>query len=138
MQVAECFLSGAVTFRDVAAMLDVDQRTISAVLRDPLPCAWIARMIREHVKQRMGLVDAAVLGRALGGSVEAAKLVYQRFDGLAPDGAVNINIGGSGIDYAKLSDEDLDRLVVHRSKRIIDVKAAEEDEPEEEHVKESD
>lgn len=119
VRIAEAFLAGACTFAGAAEMIGVGPDTVSNVMTDGLPCAWVAQQVRRCIAQRLGLVDAAVLGRALGGSVEAAKLVYQRWEGMR-DSQVQINVGQ--INYEQLSDADLDLVIAARRGKVLDVK----------------
>jgi hypothetical protein len=109
----------------VAKQLGHAPVTISKALRDPVPCAWIARQIRNAVTQRLGLIDAAMLGQALGGNVQAAKLMYERFDGLGGGrhGETNIQVN----HYNQFTDADLDAMIAARKgelEKIIDAAAS--------------
>jgi hypothetical protein len=121
VRIAEAFLSGATNFQGVAEQLELTPPTISKVLRDPLPCAWIAQKIRSLVVSRLGLVDAAMLGRALGGNTNAARLLYDRFDGMGKQTAVDI--GEININYGQYTDQDLDAMIKSRKNQILEIAA---------------
>jgi hypothetical protein len=120
LRIAEAMLSGHITFKAIADSMEVSSQYISQHMRDPLVCAWISSQIHQHVNHRLGLIDAAMLNRALAGDVNAAKLCYQRF-GQMVNRSQHVHVTGS-MDFSKMSDDDLTALVRDAQKqKIIDV-----------------
>lgn len=115
LRVAEAMLAGAITFDAIAQVLEVDTQTVSRHLRDPLVCAWVSRVVHTHVQHRLGLVDAAMLSRAMAGDARAARLLYDRY-GQMVNRSVNVNVSGRAADFAKFDDADLDALIEDANK----------------------
>lgn len=113
--VAEAMLSGCVTFKAMAKHLSeaYDQKigpdTISKCLRDPTTCAWVSRQVHQAIGLRLGLVDMAMLERAIAGNVAAAKLLYQRYDEIMRGGS-NAKVQINMFDPTKLTNEQLENL----------------------------
>jgi DNA invertase Pin-like site-specific DNA recombinase len=140
VQVAEAFLAGYVTYRGIAKMLDCPECAVKRVLKDPVMCAWVSRTVHRNIQHRLGLVDAAVLQRAMCGDTRAADLLYKRYGQMA-NVNVNLNANVAGADLSKMGDADLLAMVNAAQKedertRTIDVEVVKETpEPE---VRESD
>jgi hypothetical protein len=123
--IAEAMLTGATSFKEIAANISeacgetVGAQVVSKRLRDPLPCAWACQQVHRSIGHRLGMIDAAMVRRAMGGDVRAADLIYKRYGKMAN---VNINISaqGPGIDYEQLSDEQLERIAKHKG-RVLDI-----------------
>lgn len=128
LKIAEAMLAGAITFKAIGEVLDLDPQAIGKYLRDPLVCAWISRTVHGHVHERLGMVDAAMLNAALSGKVAAAKLLYERY-GEMVQRSLNVHVNGSkGLDFRKFEDADLDALIRDANKNagIIDIERAED------------
>jgi hypothetical protein len=130
VQIAEAFLAGYVTYRGIAKMLDCSESHVKSVLKNPTMCAWISQTVHRNIQHRLGLVDAAMLQRAMCGDVRAADLLYKRYGKMA-NVNLNLNANVSGTDFSKMNDEDLAAMVKAAQKedqrtRTIDVDLAEE------------
>lgn len=109
LAIAEAYLSGCITFKEVAESIGVCASTVSDVLKDPVVCAWVSRHIHASAANRLGMVDAAMLKRALSGDVRAADLFYRRYGEMVHRSfAVNVS---AAYDVTKLSDKDLDAIL---------------------------
>ena len=105
LQICEAMLSGCMSFRDIAESIGCSSQLVSRTMRDPLVCGWVSRHLDHQVNQRLGLVGVAMLNRALNGNVPAAKLLLERYGKMINRTAVmHMN---AGVDYAKLTDDDL-------------------------------
>ncbi len=116
IQVAEAMLAGCITFQSIAEQLEMSSVTVGNHMKDPLRCAWISRAIHGNVQHRLGMVDAAMLNRAMAGDVRAADLLYKRY-GEMINRSVNVNIG-AGMDFAQFDDKDLDAFVKDAQKNV--------------------
>ena len=109
LQIAEAMIGGVMTFKDIAAQVDVDASTISRVMKDPVRCAWMSQQLHRVVSKRIGLVDVALMTQALGGNISAIKLYYERFGELIHRSQVLI--GRMDFDPSQLSDKDLETVL---------------------------
>jgi hypothetical protein len=130
LRIAEAMLAGAITYKAIGEILEESPPAIARYMRDPLVCAWISRTVHGHVQHRLGMVDAAMLNRAMAGSTSAAKLLYERY-GQMVQRSVNINIGGKGVDFSKFEDADLDAFIKDANKNagIIEIAGGEDQAP---------
>lgn len=129
IQIAEAFLAGYVTYRGIAQMVGCSEGHVKTVLKSPIMCAWISQTVHRNIQHRLGLVDAAMLQRAMCGDVRAADLLYKRYGKMAN---VNLNLNATvGIsDFSKMTDDDLNAMVDAAKKEdkrqeIIDVEVVE-------------
>lgn len=110
LKIAEAMLSGLVLFQEIAAEVGVSPPTVSTRLKDPVACAWISRAVHQSIQHRLGLVDAAMMQRAVTGNVQAARLLYDRFHQMVHRSeAVVHNV--NHFDPSQLSDKELQQLV---------------------------
>ena len=118
--IAEAMLAGGHTFQAIAEIIPgTSATTVSAAMRDAVRCAWISHAVHQLAQQRIGLVDAAMMQRAIAGDTKAAQLVYKRMDMLTDRKTVaHIHGHVSDFDPTKLSDEDLDRVLDAEFKEI--------------------
>lgn len=121
LQMAEAMLTGATTFTAVAEQMGCDPSTVSRAMKDPVRCGWISMQLQRIVSKRIGLVDAALLSRALGGDVRAIKLFYERHGELVHRS--HITTTRLDFDPAQLTDDDLDVIIA--SERARHAKPAE-------------
>lgn len=121
--IAEAMLSGCVTFKAMAKFITdasdhkIDPQTVSRCLREPITCAWISRQVHQAIGHRLGLVDVAMLERAMAGNVAAAKLLYQRYDQITNNGS-NANVQINMFDPTKLTNEQLERLTRAQARKM--------------------
>jgi hypothetical protein len=113
LQMAEAMISGCITFTQIAEQIGADPSTVSRAMRHPVRCGWLSSQLQRIVAKRIGLVDAALVARALSGDVRAIKLYYERFGELVHRS--HITTTRLDFDPSKLSDEDLDIII--RSER---------------------
>lgn len=105
LQICEAMLTGCMSFREIGEAIDVSAATVSKQMKDPLVCAWVSRHLNNQVATRLGLIDVSMLNRAINGNVAAAKLLFERYGKLINR---NINVNVSGVDFNKMTDDDLD------------------------------
>ena len=129
VQIAESFLAGYVTYTGIAKMVGCPDSSVRTALKNPITCAWISRTVHRNISHRLGLVDAAMLQRAMCGDVRAADLLYKRYGQIAN---LNLTLHSrmGNTDFSKMTDEDLDAIVLaarkeDERKRIIDVEIVE-------------
>lgn len=132
MYLAEAMLTGAVSFKELAENISeacgepLTPATVSKRMRDPLTCAWVCQQVHRSIGHRLGMIDAAMVRRAIAGDTRAADLMYKRYGKMA---SVNINIAanvGPGIDYDQLTMEQLEKIARHEGK-ILDIQKKEEE-----------
>jgi hypothetical protein len=117
--IAEAMLGGALTFQEIAESIERSPAFVSEKLKDPVLCAWVSRGVHAQIATRLGMIDAAMYRRALGGDVRAADLLYKRY-GAAADIKLNVNVGQENFDL--MSDDALNALLNRRlQERTIDV-----------------
>jgi len=116
----------AVTFKAISEELGCTAQKVSNALKEPVACAWIYKMVHDQIRHRLGLVDAAMLQRAVNGDTRAAQLIYKRYDQLT-DRSVTAHVHGSVGDFAQFDDESLDALIASHHK-AIDVEVEVKDE----------
>lgn len=115
LAIAEAMLGGAVLFDEIAKSVGVSPACISGHLRDPLVCAWISKNVHSQVRHRLGMVDAAMLRRAIGGDVRAADLLYRRYrEMVSRSEHVHRRID---FDPSQLSDADLEKITAEYALR---------------------
>jgi hypothetical protein len=119
--IAKAYLSGKVKIADLAKTAEVSLEHVRKILGDPVTCAWICGIIHRNVQHRLGMIDAAMLNRAINGDCRAAEILYKRYNQMK-----NIHVHGhivAGMDYGKLTDEDLRSLIgaAQKTETIIDV-----------------
>jgi len=118
LQIAESLMSGVVTFKDIAANIGCDAAHVSRAMKDPVRCGWICEQLHRVVHRRIGLVDNALLLRALSGDVRAMDLYYKRFGEMKQR---NVHIHGHiGLDPSKLTDADLDAVIASEQSRTLE------------------
>lgn len=126
LQMAEAMIAGKSNFTEIAKHIGTDASIVSRAMKDPTRCAWLSDQLHRIVGKRMGLVDAALMLRALSGDVRAIKLYYERFDGIVHRShVVHTNID---FDPSQLTDADLDTVLRNEaagSDIIIDVEVEE-------------
>ena len=110
VRIAEAMLAGAATFKEIADDCKSHEATVSARMRDSVACAWVARHIHQQISHRLGLIDAAMMRRALAGDTRAAELLYKRY-GKDVHYNVNLNVGAPSDVLAVMSDKALDALL---------------------------
>jgi len=118
LAVAEAMLGGALTFQEIAESIGRSPALVSDKLKCPVLCAWVSRAVHQQISHRLGMIDAAMYRRALGGDVRAADLLYKRY-GAAADIKVNVNVGAENFDL--MSDTALDALLNRRKAEAITV-----------------
>lgn len=109
LQMAEAMLSGCITFTQIAEQMGVDPSTVSRAMRNPVRCGWLSAQLQRIVSKRIGLVDAALMARALSGDVRAIKLFYERHGELIHRS--HVTTSRLDFDPAQLSDADLDIII---------------------------
>lgn len=107
LRICEAMLGGAINVDAIARTAHLRADDVRERLNDALVCAWISRHVHSQIQYRLGLVDAAMLHRALGGDVKAAALLYQRYGHLAQK-SMHIN---ANLDLTRLDDADLNALL---------------------------
>lgn len=119
----EAYLEGCSTQKDIAEKLDQSPATVSAALREPVACAWIAKNLNQIISQRLGLVDAALFSRAMTGDPAACKLLYSRY-GQLESRHVHVNVDAGTIDYSSMTTEQLEKMAAAKkalSGQVVDV-----------------
>jgi hypothetical protein len=111
--IAEAMLGGALTFAEIAESIDRSPALVTARLKDPVLCAWVSRAVHQQIHTRLGMLDAAMFRRALGGDVRAYEALMKRY-GQAADIKLNVNVGAENFDL--MSDSALDALLNRRLK----------------------
>jgi hypothetical protein len=109
MQIAEAMLGGEITYGDIARSVGVCSDTIGKAMKDPVACAWISEKVHQAISTRLGLIDAALMNRAVAGDVRAAELIFKRYDKLVSR-SMNLNLSGA-VNFDKMSDDDLARIL---------------------------
>jgi len=89
---------------------------VHETLSQPLSAAWISATIHKTVRHRLGLVDAAMMRRALAGNADAAKILYARYGELVTKTETTHVFTP---DLSRLSDADL-RMLLEADKKRID------------------
>ena len=118
--IAESMLAGAHTFQTIAdAIPGTPIKRVSDAMRDSVRCAWISHAVHQMALQRVGMIDAAMMSRAVAGDVKAANLMYKRLDMMTTKSAT-IHVHGHVNDFQpdKLSDADLDRVITAKYKEL--------------------
>ncbi|MCI0354835.1 MAG: hypothetical protein L0099_07340 [Acidobacteria bacterium] len=106
--VAEAMLAGAITQQELAAMVGCSPATVSHALRDPVVCGWVSMQVHKAIGMRLGLVDAAMLRRALGGDTRAADILYKRY-GQMVERSLHAHVTVP-YDLTKMNDAELETL----------------------------
>lgn len=107
--IAEAMLAGACTQKEIAESSGIEEHLVGDILKDPVVCAWISRRVHENIAHRLGLIDAAMMRRALAGDVAAARLLLDRYGHLTSK-SMHLNISASA-DLEKMTDADLDAML---------------------------
>lgn len=105
--IAEAMLMGEVSIRAIAHYADISESVVRRILSDPLRCAWVSHTVHSQIQHRLGIVDAAMLQRAVNGDTRAADLLYRRY-GQMVNRQMHLH---ASMDFSKLSDKDLDAMV---------------------------
>jgi hypothetical protein len=108
LEIAGTLLSGTVAFKDIAEALGRSPAAISARLKNNVCCAWLSKHVGEQIQHRLGLIDSAMMMRALGGDVRAAEVMYRR---LGQDKRYNVNVNVGTMNYEDMSDDALNALM---------------------------
>jgi len=117
--IAEAMLGGALTFKEIAAAVGRSPALVSDKLKDPVMCAWASRAVHQQIHTRLGMLDAAIFRRALGGDVRAYEALMKRY-GQSANLNVNVAVGAENFDL--MSDQALDALLDRRAQEgAIDV-----------------
>jgi hypothetical protein len=109
LQIAESMVGGVVTYAEIASNVGCDPSHVSRVLQNPVRCGWLSQQLHRIVHKRIGLVDNALLLRALNGDVRAIKLYYERFGEITHRSVVLT--GRLDFNPRDLSQEDLDAII---------------------------
>ena len=132
LQLAEAFMGGARTFKEVAEQLSLHPATVSAAMKDPVRCAWLSGQLHRIVAKRIGMVDTALYLRAMSGDVRAMDLYYRRHGEIVTR-TMNIHAHGRlEFDPSQLTDEQLQKMVASEAKKeglVIDVHVKAPDAP---------
>lgn len=115
LAIAEALTLGATTPQEIQQLAGVQVSHVREALLDPIAAAWISAQVAAQIQHRTGLVDAALFSRALTGDTAAMRLFFERFKQHTSRTEV---VHSKGMDYARLSDEDLDRILAERSLTI--------------------
>jgi hypothetical protein len=116
--ISEAMLGGALTFKEIAESIKRSPALVSEKLKDGVFCAWCARAVHQQIHTRLGMLDAAMYRRALGGDVRAYEALMKRY-GKSADLKVVAHIGSENFDL--MSDSALNALLERHKKGIIDV-----------------
>ncbi len=120
LQIAEVLLSGelpAISYKAIAEEVGTHATTVSKALKDPVSCGWIFQMVHREIKNRLGMVDAAMFLRASSGDTRAASILYKRY-GEMVDRSLHIHAQVGDFNVESLGDADLDALI--KSKGVLD------------------
>lgn len=113
LKIAESMLGGCLLFKDIGEAIGINPDTVGRALKNPVRCGWISQAVHGMIRHRLGMVDAALMQRALSGDVRAIELAYKRFDQLTKRSAhLNINLD---FDPSKLPEEELDLIIAARN-----------------------
>lgn len=107
--IAEAMLAGACTQKEISETTGLGEHAVGEILKDPVVCAWISRRVHENIAHRLGLIDAAMMRRALAGDVAAARLLLDRYGHLTSK-SMHLNISASA-DLEQMTDADLDAML---------------------------
>lgn len=120
VKICEAYLQGHISHKEIAEFVKVAPATISDALREPVVSAWVAKSMNSIVRQRLGLIDAAMLSRALSGDVSAAKLLYERHGKIVKR---SMHVSVDGTDYSQFTTEDLQKIIAAKQAQteIVDV-----------------
>lgn len=121
LAITESMLRGKIYFKDIAEDLEMAPATISNQLKDVVACAWISQMVHSNIRHRLGFIDASMNGRALAGDVNAAKLMYKRYDQIVDRSVVQVQ--KLDFDPTQLSDDELLTLTTEYTVRQDKLKA---------------
>jgi hypothetical protein len=110
LKIAEAMLAGQVTREEIASATGLEKEAVTTALKNPTACAWISRRVHENIAHRLGMVDAAMMRRAMAGDVAAARLILDRYSQLTSK-SMHLNISASTQDLERMADEDLLALV---------------------------
>lgn len=108
ISVAQSMLEGAISVPEISEASGKGEAAVRKRLRDPIAFAWIAQQVSRLIQTRVGLVDAALLRKAVAGDVKAIDLFYRRYGKLVD---LQIVAHGQLGDVSLYSDADLDALV---------------------------
>ncbi len=120
-EMVQAMLGGAINFKEIAEIINRAETTVSNALRDAVACAWIAKKVNALVHTRIGLVDAAILRKALSGDVRAAECIYKRFGAMVNKSIV---LTGDLGDLSRFTDADLEAITASELKRHPDLTGA--------------
>jgi hypothetical protein len=120
--IAEAMLGGALTFAEIAESIGRAPATVSEALKCPILCAWVSRAVHQQIHTRLGMLDAAMYRRALGGDVRAYEALMKRY-GQAKSLHLNVNVGADNLDH--LDDAALDTLLQARQPKTVDAEPCE-------------
>lgn len=99
----------------LASRVGLTQEQLRHRMRDPVRCGWISRQMYHTIPVRLGHVYAALFRSAVGGNVNSARLLLERFDDFfrpAARAAVHINVGAGGnVDVKNMSDQELGQRI---------------------------
>jgi hypothetical protein len=109
LKIAESMVGGVVTYAEIASNVGCDPSHVSRVLQNPVRCGWLSQQLHRIVHKRIGLVDNALLLRALAGDVRAIKLYYERFGEITHRSVVLT--GRLDFNPRDLDDKDLDAII---------------------------
>lgn len=113
VRIGEAFLEGALTYSEVADMIEVSVPTVSQALKDPVAASWLFNHLRQAIPQRVGLVDVALFNKARTGDVPAMKLFYQHAGELIQ----RVQVASASLNFNpdQLTDEQLEKFIAaHR------------------------
>ncbi|MEE8386740.1 MAG: phBC6A51 family helix-turn-helix protein [Dehalococcoidia bacterium] len=116
LQMAEAMIGGCRTFTEIAEQIGMDPSGVSRAMKDPVRCGWLSSQLQRIVAKRIGLVDSALMGKALSGDVRAIKLYYERFGELVHRS--HITTSRLDFDVTKLSDGDLDTIIAGEAAKV--------------------
>ncbi|MEE8522147.1 MAG: hypothetical protein V3S83_12370 [Gemmatimonadota bacterium] len=117
LRIAESLLGGKYFQKDIASDLEVSKTAVREVFADPVRCAWISQQITVIARHRMGMVDAALMNKALAGDVRAMQLYFKRHDQLVD--RHHHTISKSGIDLAQYTDDELATIARHYEQKQL-------------------
>lgn len=122
VKISEAYLSGHLSHKEIAEHVGVGAHTVSQVMRDPVTSAWVAKHMHSIVRQRLGLIDAAMFHRALTGDVSAAKLMFERY-GKMVKRSMHVQVGGA-TDFSQFETDDLKKIIAAKQAaagEVVDV-----------------
>lgn len=106
--IAQAMLQGNINIQEIAKATGRGDTSIRKCLSNPVSFAWVCQKVSELIFTRIGLVDAALLRKAVQGDARAIELFYKRFGKLAE---LKIVAHGTLGDLSKYSDADVDALI---------------------------